>query len=326
MTLGVTVGKFYPFHKGHDYLIQQAKAQVDQFVVMVVYKPEQEISGEVRANWIRQQHPDIDVVLSLDDMPNDPTLWAERTRQKLGRFPDYTFTSEDYGIKWAKAMNSQHVAIDTSRKHFSVSGSELRDNLKKHWQMLTSPAKAYFAKRICCIGAESSGSTTLATDLAKHYQTVWIPEYGRWYSKGRRYTVNQEMWDTDEFVKIAEGQIRWEDDLALRANQLVVCDTDALATHVWHRRYVGHYSEEVEMIADTRQYDLYIVTAPDFSFIQDGTRDGEHIRMEMHQWFIEELTRKQHNFIVVSGSHENRMSQAITTIDNLLNFQKLDIV
>lgn len=325
MTLGVTVGKFYPFHKGHDYLIQQAKSQVNQLVVMIVHKLDQEISGEVRADWIQQQHPDVDVVLSVDDMPNDPTLWAERTRQKLGRLPDYTFTSETYGIEWANAMNSQHVAIDTSRKHFSISGSELRNNLKKHWGMLTPPVKAYFTKRVCCLGVESSGSTTLATDLAKHYQTAWIPEYGRWYSQGRRY-IPENNWHTEEFIKVAKGQIRWEDDLALRANQLIVCDTDALATHIWHRRYVGHYSEDVEDIADTREYDLYIVTAPDFGFIQDGTRDGKHIRTEMHQWFIEELTRKQHNFIIVNGSHENRMSKAITTIDNLLTFPKLEII
>lgn len=37
MTLGITVGKFYPFHRGHDYLIRQAKARVDRLVVLLAF-------------------------------------------------------------------------------------------------------------------------------------------------------------------------------------------------------------------------------------------------------------------------------------------------
>lgn len=326
MTVGVTTGKFYPFHLGHDYLLRQAKKQVDRLVVIVGFKPEQDISGEIRADWIRQQHPDIDVILSLEDIPNDSKLWGERTLQILDVPPDIVFTSEDYGAEWADFMGCQHIMIDRNREQFSISGTDLRDDLSNHWDMLTPPAKAYFAKRVCCIGVESSGTTTLAEKLAEYYQTVWIPEYGRWYWEGRRYTPNQEQWDTDEFVKIAQGQIRWEDDLSLQANRLVVCDTDALATHVWHKRYVGHYSEAVEAVADSREYDLYLLTEPDFGFIQDGTREGEHIRMEMHGWFTDELTRKNHKFIRVTGSHDNRMAQVTEAINKLLQFPKLEIV
>ena len=327
MTLGVTVGKFYPFHKGHDYLITQAKAQVDQQVVILGYKPEQAISGEIRANWIKQMHPDVEVILGLEDIPNDSKLWADRTLDLLnGRQPDVAFTSEDYGDEWAEFMGCKHVAIDPNREKNPISGSDLRDNLGKHWDMLTRPVKAHFAKRICCIGVESSGTTTLAQKLAEHYQTVWIPEYGRWYWEGRRYLTDQEIWDTYEFVKIAEGQIRWEDDLLLRANRLIVADTDAMATHVWHKRYIGDYSPEVEAVADSREYDLYLLTEPDFGFVQDGTREGEHIRMNMHNWFIEELTLKNRPFIRVTGSHEHRMAQAIEAINRLLVFPKLEIV
>lgn len=328
MTIGVTVGKFYPFHKGHDYLITQAKSQVDKLIVIVGYKPEQVISGEIRANWIKQMHPDVEVILGLEDIPsNEWELWAKRTFDLLkGRQPNIIFTSEDYGAVWAQHMGCKHIAIDSTRKKFSISGSALRHDLSKHWDMLTPPAKAYFAKRVCCIGVESSGTTTLAQKLAEHYQTVWIPEYGRWYSEGRRYIPQQENWDTYEFIRVAEGQNQWEDDLSWQANRLIVCDTDALATHVWHKRYTGHYSSQVEQIADSRHYDLYLLTEPGFEFVQDGTRDGEHIRMEMHGWFIEQLTRKNRPFIRVTGSHGNRMEQAMQAIDKLLVFPKLEIV
>lgn len=325
MTLGITIGKFYPFHLGHHYLVEQAKAQVDRLVVLVGYKPTQTIPGSVRANWIRFLHPDVEVIEVLEDIPDAPQPWAERALTVLqGRQPGLVFTSEEYGEPWAAWIGAEHRAIDRLRSRFPISGTQLRQDLSAHWHMLTPPAKAYFAKRICVIGVESSGTTTLAQALAQHYETVWVPEYGRWYWEGRRYTLNAEQWNTYEFVQIAKGQASWEDDLAMRANRLLICDTDPLATHVWHRRYIGTYSKAVEWIADHRHYDLYILTAPDFAFVQDGTREGEYIRLEMHQWLLDVLDQKHKQYITVKGSHEQRMAEAIAAIDPLLVFSLLD--
>lgn len=325
MKLGITIGKFYPFHLGHHYLIEQAKAQVDRLVVLIGYKPTQPIAGTVRANWIRYLHPDVDVIEVLEDIPDAPKPWAERTLSVLqGQRPDLVFTSEAYGEPWAALMGAEHRAIDVSRCQFPISGTQLRADLAAHWQMLTPPAKAYFAKRVCVIGVESSGTTTLAQALAQQYQTAWVPEYGRWYWEGRRYTPQAQQWGSYEFVQIAKGQAAWEDDLATQANRLLVCDTDPLATHVWHRRYMGTYSPVLEYIAERRHYDLYILTVPDFGFVQDGTREGEHIRLEMHQWFIDVLNQKGKRFITVEGSHDQRMADAIAAINSLLVFPVLD--
>jgi nicotinamide riboside kinase len=146
----------------------------------------------------------------------------------------------------------------------------------------------------------------------------------RWYWEGRRYTPKAQEWDTYEFARIAQGQISWEDDLAMRANRLLVADTDPLATHVWHRRYTGTYSPQVERLADSRYYDLYILTAPNFDFVQDGTREGEEIRLEMHQWFIETLDRQGKHYITVAGAHDRRMAESSAAIDSLLVFPMLD--
>lgn len=124
-------------------------------------------------------------------------------------------------------------------------------------------------------------------------------------------------------MQIAKGQAAWETDLAMRANRLLICDTDPLATHVWHRRYRGTYCPAVERIAERCHYDLYILTAPDFAFVQDGTREGEEIRLEMHQWFIEVLNQKSKPYITVQGKHEQRMAEAIAAIDALLVFPPL---
>jgi nicotinamide riboside kinase len=86
---------------------------------------------------------------------------------------------------------------------------------------------------------------------------------------------------------------------------------------------VGTYSNAVEKIADSRTYDLYLLTEPDFGFVQDGTREGEGIRMEMHRWFVEVLTQKGRDFVTLGGSHEERMSRAAQAIDPMLVFPPL---
>jgi HTH-type transcriptional regulator, transcriptional repressor of NAD biosynthesis genes len=325
MTLGVTVGKFYPFHLGHNLLIDEAKRQVDRLVVLVGWKPQHQLSGSLRAGWIRELHPDVEVIEVLDDLPAEPEPWAIRTLEVLaGRQPVIAFSSEAYGAPWASAMKATHISIDGPRERFAVSGTILRADLARHWAMLTPPAKAYFAKRVSIVGVESSGTTTLAESLAAHFQSVFVPEYGRYYCEGRRHAGDSLDWDSYEFVQIATRQGEWEDDLARRANRLVVCDTDPLATHVWHKRYLGSYCEQVKRIVAGRDYDHYFLTLPDFGFVQDGTRDGEHIRLEMHDWFLETLRDFNRPYTLIGGTHAERMATATAKTESLLTFPPLD--
>ena len=131
-------------------------------------------------------------------------------------------------------------------------------------------------KRVAIVGAESTGKTTLAQQLAEHFGTVWVPEYGREYTEvsvGREAFFDYK-WRNDEFVLIAQKQIELEDQLAKTANRVLICDTDVLATCIWQERYMGAWSPEVEKIAKQRTHDLYLLTDCDIPFAQDGLRDG----------------------------------------------------
>jgi nicotinamide riboside kinase len=71
-------------------------------------------------------------------------------------------------------------------------------------------------------------------------------------------------------------------------------------------------------------YDLYFLTAPDFAFVQDGTREGEHIRLEMHQWLLDVLNQKGKPYILVEGSMSNAWQRRSLRLIPLLVFPVLD--
>lgn len=172
--------------------------------------------------------------------------------------------------------------------------------------------------RVCLVGAESTGTTTLAQRLAAHYETVWVPEYGRDYTEARKVAGARYEWKSPEFVHIAVKQQEHEDTVAAQARRVVFCDTDALATAIWHERYMGSWSREVEAIAERRQYALYILTEPDIPFVHDRIRDSELLRGWMTDRFRVELTRRNRPWILVKGPMEQRLALAIAAVDRLL--------
>ena len=176
--------------------------------------------------------------------------------------------------------------------------------------------------RVCVVGAESTGTTTLSRDLAAHYLTVWVPEYGRLYTERlQEQGVNTfaYQWRTEEFVHIALQQQEDEDRLAEKANRILICDTDALATCIWHQRYLGTWSKQVEEIANRRRYALYLLTNCEIPFESDGVRDGQHIRPWMTKRFSEELTQRGCPWILLKGAREERLKRAVAEIDRLLD-------
>jgi NadR type nicotinamide-nucleotide adenylyltransferase len=316
MIHGFCIGKFYPFHLGHMYLLDVALANCDQLTVWVCDKIQQSVLGSVRANWIRELYPTINVMVVPDTLDDDDTEgWAKYTLRVLNKAPDVVFTSEDYGERYAALMRSKHVLVDRHRACVPISGTIVRGCPADNFEFLAPPQRAYYAKRVVCVGAESTGTTTLASALASHYKTTWVPEYGREYWTRK---VNKDRWETNEFIHIASEQNRRNLEAARHSNRVLICDTDAFATTIWHERYVGSPSWQVNQIASTYRPDLYILTGDDIPFVQDGTRDGEKIRHWMHCRFQDQLRERGVPYLEVYGDEKRRIEAAIQQIDKLL--------
>jgi len=316
---GLVIGKFYPPHKGHKFLIDTARAQANHVSVIVCDREEYSIPGALRADWISQIHPDVDVLLRDDKLPGDDSArWAEQTLSWLGHTPQLVFSSEDYGIPFSAYLGSNHVSVDRARKRLPIAGTAVREHPLDNLDFLEPCVRAYFVKRVCVLGAESTGTTTMARSLAHHYDTLWVPEYGRSYAEQKLAHAKDQDWQSWEFEHIAREQTHVEEKMAGVANKVLIEDTNAFATSLWHERYMGKSSNTVDELADNAKADLYLLTSPDIPFVQDGTRDGEHLRRWMHQRFIDELKNRNLPYVVLYGSHKERMMEAIHAVGYLI--------
>ena len=169
-------------------------------------------------------------------------------------------------------------------------------------------------KRICLLGAESTGKTTLAAALARAYGTAWNPEYGRPYTEIGR--PRDAPWTSAEFIHIARMQCWYEDCLVAGARELLFCDTDAFTTAVFHEVYLGEPTHAFDDLLE-RRYDLFVVCGLDVPWRHDGIREFEAQRFRMHQRYLEHVQASGSPWVLVEGPPEARLYQARVAVDAL---------
>ncbi|MEM9648577.1 MAG: ATP-binding protein, partial [Bacteroidota bacterium] len=66
--------------------------------------------------------------------------------------------------------------------------------------------------KVVLFGPESTGKTTLSQQLARQYNTVWVPEYAREYLQNK-WNNERKTCEPKDLLPIARGQIRLENEL-----------------------------------------------------------------------------------------------------------------
>lgn len=252
---------------------------------------------------------------------------------------DAVFSGEPYGDELARRLGATHVLVD--RGTTGTSGTAVRADVPRQWRNLAPATRAGLALRVVVVGAESTGTTTVSRALAEAMwswgdpwaATQWVPEFGRDYTIARldiaatqaaaagrpRPGMDDLVWTPEDFVEIARRQLALEDEAAATGGPVLVCDTDAFATSIWHERYLGTRHPEVEAIGDSRRHDLYLLTDHDgVPFEQDGIRDGEHVRVWMTERFAERLDETGRRWIRLTGPLDQRVAAALAAIDELV--------
>jgi NadR type nicotinamide-nucleotide adenylyltransferase len=350
---GLIIGKFYPLHLGHVSLFERAARESDHLVILVMATQIETIPLERRVAWVTTATAhlaSVTVLGILDDAPvhyDSEIAWVAHHEVTLAALRrggildvDVVFSSEEYGAELANRLGAVHVLDDPERRRIRMSGTAAREQLAEQWTLLAEPARLDLATRIIVIGAESTGTTTLAEALRAHYRSrpgfeaiADVDEYGRRFTyelherlSGQARSaglpvpgVDDLVWLPEHFGHIARTQTRLEQSAAL-ACALVIADTDAFATLLWERRYIGAHSADSADAAttDLPRRDLYLVTDHvDVPFDQDGWRDGEHIRPAMTEWIIDGLTERGLPWVLLRGAHETRLQYSVEVIDAL---------
>jgi NadR type nicotinamide-nucleotide adenylyltransferase len=282
---------------------------------------------------------------------SDAAVWAAQVAvmraalERDKRLPvDAVFSSEAYGAELAARLSAGHVSVDPGRQAVPVSASQIRANLAGCWDDLIGPAQAGLAARVVVVGAESTGTSTIAGLLADHYRlrgSAWartrcVAEAGRDYTitkwqRARSAAVaarrpepalEELEWTAADFDAVAAEQTRRENEAAAAGSPLVVCDTDAFATSVWERRYLGGRARGLQPWATTGlpRHDVYLLTSHEgVPWHDDGLREGDlTVRAAMTGWFAEALTTAGHSWVLLTGSIEDRLALAVRVTDQML--------
>ncbi len=172
--------------------------------------------------------------------------------------------------------------------------------------------------RIALFGPESTGKTTLAQQLARYYNSIWVPEYARHYLQ-RKWNNERKTCEQSDILPIAVGQMKIENESALKTDTVLICDTDLLETMVYSEEYYeGSCDPLVKKYAVENTYDLYFLTYIDTPWEADDLRDKPNEREEMFQAFQQTLIDYKRPYVLLKGNKKERLQEAVKHINLLL--------
>jgi NadR type nicotinamide-nucleotide adenylyltransferase len=168
-------------------------------------------------------------------------------------------------------------------------------------------------KRIALIGPESSGKTTLSTQLAAHYKTCWVPEFARAYVEklNRPYTA-------DDILFTAKEQLKAEEEMIQASHKLLFADTELIIAKTWCEDVFGFCPEWIAERIGKKSYGLYLLTKPDLSWAKDPVRENPNRREYFFNLYLNEIETRKFNYEIISGNGEERFHNAVKAVEKFL--------
>lgn len=141
--VGFTIGKFAPFHKGHEYLIETALKVMDEFYVVVYDTPELNIDISKKIKWIKDKFPNV-YILKAFNSPKQYGLDEESVKIQMEYLSEiiknidvgYFYSSEEYGKYIAQYLNIKNVVVDKNRVKCPINAGMIRSDLEKYKSFL----------------------------------------------------------------------------------------------------------------------------------------------------------------------------------------------
>ena len=179
--------------------------------------------------------------------------------------------------------------------------------------------------KIVAIGPESTGKSTLCTDLALHFSTHWCQEYAREYliKNGTNYSY-------EDLLLIAKGQLALEEkaliELSIHHSKndstkqpILFIDTDMYVMKVWSEFVFDQCDPWILNQISERKYDGYLLCKHDLPWTKDELREYPEVekRAFLYNYYKDILINQQTPWFEVTGSETERTQQAINWVDKL---------
>ncbi len=326
MKIGLVLGKFEPVSLGHEALINFAKDRCDTLYVLLCMNDDKEtIPGNVRLKWLMDTYKDSDkIIVRYTDKKLPYTSVSSRAVSALWgnhlmkMFPDVNvfISSEPYGQYIGEWCDWKYIIFDQERKTVSISGTQIRNNPIKYWDYISKEAKPYFVKKICICGTESTGKTVLTEILAKHFNTNYVPEWGRKIVKNSLETT------MDDIKNIGNAHARDILEKIKNSNKILFSDTDLNTTKMYSKYFFDEIPIYEDWVEEANIFDLYIFLENDAPYIQDGGRLPIEERNELRNFHYNYLKSKGLKIEIINGEDwNNRTEKAIEIVNrNFFNF------
>ncbi len=169
------------------------------------------------------------------------------------------------------------------------------------------------AKRILITGPECSGKTTLATELARFYGTLWVPEYARRYLNniGRPY-------EEHDLLVIARNQVKEEKEAADSGAPFIILDTSLLVIKIWSEYKYGRVDPWIQEQWESAEYDVILLCKPDIEWEFDPLRESPQFRDQLYQAYKKYLNDGLRKHKVITGQANARLEKAVKYVQNTL--------
>ena len=183
--------------------------------------------------------------------------------------------------------------------------------------------------KIILTGPESSGKTTLARQLAKHFKTPLVEEYVRTFFEKKQ----TPQYKQEDLLEIAHGQLDLEQqtyevfkNLIGLSPQLLICDTDLLTIKIWSNEVYGNCSKKLTQLIDNQLVNLpsnvtehYFLCSPEgIEWEDDPLRENPHDRARLFNIYKNELKFYEKKYAILRGNENERFDKAVTKINRLL--------
>ncbi|PBQ32004.1 ATPase [Sphingobacteriaceae bacterium] len=167
--------------------------------------------------------------------------------------------------------------------------------------------------KIAVVGAESTGKSWLCEELARHYKTVWVPEYAREYfndSDIYNYTL-------DDLVVIAKKQIALEQQLTNQARRFLFCDTTLITLKIWAELEFEQTPDYIDQHLKDTHYDYYLITDNQIPWEADPLRQNKHSREKLFEMNLAEVQKSLIPYTIISGKRQERLKNAVKIMEVL---------